>query len=83
MFLNGLWFIQQSIRTITSVLPTLAQKNFTKIKFLLENGAHPSEGWGWGTEQPQRLKVNKKLMTFSKLLLTLNNAALHEGGLCK
>jgi hypothetical protein len=30
------------------VIPTLKQKNFAKIKFLLGDFARPSEGWGWG-----------------------------------
>jgi hypothetical protein len=63
MFINGLWFIANCIRTITSVILTLAEKNFTKIRFLLEDVAHPSEGWGWGAVQLQRVNVNKSIMT--------------------
>ena len=74
MFLKSLWFIHKSIRTITSVIPTLAQKNFTRIKFLLEDVAHPSEGWGWRTVQLRRLKANKTLIKPLKFVqFPLNN----------
>ena len=79
MFLNHTCPIYDRIRTITSVIPTLGQKNFTKIKFLLEDIAHPSEGWGWGAAQPGRLKVNKLLM----LSITLGNLKSQRLGSCK
>ena len=68
MFLNHIYFIYRHIRTITSVIPTLVQKDLIKIRFLLEDFAHPSEGWGWGTAQPKYLKVNESLIFIANLV---------------
>ena len=86
MFLKGLWGITNGIRTITSVIPTLSEKDFVKSRFIPKLGAHPSEGWGWGTELLGRAKVNKSLMTFSKSMLLLNHTAawpVQRFSLCK
>lgn len=68
MFLNHICSIYCHIRTITSVIPTLVQKSFVKIKLYLKDFAHPSEGWGWGAVQPNCLKANKSLIFVANLV---------------
>ena len=73
MFLKHLWFINKGIRTITSVIPTLGEKNFIKSKFIPHFFARPSEGWGWGADSPILVNVNKTLIEFLKFAYLLLN----------
>lgn len=63
-------------RSITSVLTTLDEKGFVKTKFIPKRGAHPSEGWGWGTAHLEHPKVNKSLI--KRLYQSLNQFVFCE-----
>jgi len=64
MFINYVEYIFGAIRTITSVMLTLAQKNLCKNKFLLVLDALPSEGRGWGAAYLNFSKINKWLISY-------------------
>ena len=71
MFLKRLWVIYESIRTITRVIPTGEQKDLAKTRFIRKLMALPSEGWGWGKEQPKHKKVKNFLI--GTLVNLINN----------
>lgn len=68
MFLNNLRYILNTIRTITSVIPTLDQRNLSKNRFLMVCGPRPSEGWGWGADTPYSTKVKNWLIPLLKII---------------
>ncbi len=58
-------------RSIMSVITTLTSRDVAKTTFVEGIGALPSEGWGWGKEQPKHKKVKNFLI--GTLVNLINN----------